>query len=83
MNNIFFMSSTQLGLNDRSLYTHEQLKRNTQMYINISRIYWIFFHRGFFYDFMNTKDRHYIDFIIFNVKCPNVYTHAHFNPTVK
>ena len=23
-------------------------------------------------DFMNTKDRHYIDFISFNVKCPNV-----------
>ena len=29
-------------------------------------------------DFMNTKDRHHIGFITFNVKCPNVYTHAHF-----
>ena len=27
-------------------------------------------------DFMHTKDRHYIDFISFNVKCPIVYTHA-------
>ena len=32
-------------------------------------------------DFMNTKDRRYIGFIGFNVKCLNVYTHAHF-PTV-
>ena len=32
-------------------------------------------------DFMNTKDRHNIGFSSFNVKCPNVYTHAHF-PTV-
>ena len=32
-------------------------------------------------DFMNTKGRHDIGFISFNVKCPNVYTHAHF-PTV-
>ena len=32
-------------------------------------------------DFMNTKDRHHIVFISFNVKCPNVDTHAHF-PTV-
>ena len=32
---------------------------------------------------MNTKDRHYIDFIRFNMKCPNVYTHAHFPTTVK
>ena len=29
-------------------------------------------------DFMNTKDRHHIGFISFNVKGPNVYTHAHF-----
>ena len=28
-------------------------------------------------DFMNTKYRHHIDFITFNVKCPNVHTHAH------
>ena len=28
-------------------------------------------------DFMNTKDRHHIVFITFNVKCPNVYTHSH------
>ena len=26
--------------------------------------------------FIYTKDRHHIDFIIINVKCPNVYTHA-------
>ena len=32
-------------------------------------------------DFMNTKDRHDIGFISFNVECPNVYTPAHF-PTV-
>ena len=32
-------------------------------------------------DFMNTKDTHHIGFISFNVKCLNVYTHAHF-PTV-
>ena len=32
-------------------------------------------------DFMNTKDIHHIVFISFNVKFPNVYTHAHF-PTV-
>ena len=30
-----------------TIYTHEQWKRNTKMYINISRIYWIYFHRGF------------------------------------
>ena len=32
-------------------------------------------------DFMNTKDRQHIDFISLNVKCSNVYTHAHI-PTV-
>ena len=32
-------------------------------------------------DFMNTKDRRHIGFLSFNVKCPNVYAHAHF-PTV-
>ena len=32
-------------------------------------------------DFMNTKDRHHIVFISFNVPCPNVNTHAH-SPTV-
>ena len=32
-------------------------------------------------DFMNTKERHHIGFITFNVKCPYVYTHAYF-PTV-
>ena len=32
-------------------------------------------------DFMNTKIRQYIYFISFNVKYPNVYTHAH-SPTV-
>ena len=31
--------------------------------------------------FMNAKYRHYIDFITFNVKCPNFNTHAHI-PTV-
>ena len=34
-------------------------------------------------DFINTKDRHYIGFISFNMKCPNVYTHAHFSTIVK
>ena len=34
-------------------------------------------------DFMNTKSRHYIGFISFNVKYLNVYTHAHFQPVVK
>ena len=34
-------------------------------------------------DFMNTSDRHYIDFISFNLKCPNIYTHAHFPTVVK
>ena len=34
-----------------------------------------------FDDFMKTKDKHHIGFISFNVKCLNVYTHAHF-PTV-
>ena len=34
-------------------------------------------------DFMNTKDIYYIDFIRLNVKCPNVYTHAHFPTVVK
>ena len=33
-------------------------------------------------DFMNTKDRHHIGFISFNVKYPNVYTHAHFQTEV-
>ena len=31
-------------------------------------------------DFMNENDRHFIDFINFNVNCPNVYTHALFPP---
>ena len=34
-------------------------------------------------DLLNTKDRHHIDFISFNVKCPNVYTHAKFPTVVK
>ena len=34
-------------------------------------------------DLMNTKDRHHIDRISFNVKCPNVYTHLHFQTIVK
>ena len=29
-------------------------------------------------DSMNTIDRHHIDFISFNMKCPNIYAHAHF-----
>ena len=32
-------------------------------------------------DFMNTKDRHHID-NSFNVKYPNVYTHAHIQTVV-
>ena len=32
-------------------------------------------------DFMNTKDRQHAYFTSFNVKCQNVYTHAHI-PTV-
>ena len=47
-------------------------KRNTHMYINISRIYWIYFHRGFLVILWLKNDRHSIDFISFNVKCPNV-----------
>ena len=34
-------------------------------------------------DFMNKKDRHHIDFIRLNIKCPNVYTHAHIQIVVK
>ena len=34
-------------------------------------------------EFMKTKDRHHIDFISVNVKCPNVYTHAHIPTVVK
>ena len=34
-------------------------------------------------EFVNTKDRHYIGFISFNVKCRKVYTHAHFPTVVK
>ena len=34
-------------------------------------------------DFMDTKDRHHIEFISFNVKCQNVSTHAHFPTGVK
>ena len=33
--------------------------------------------------FMNTKDRQHIDFINFNLKCTNAYTHAHFPTVVK
>ena len=33
-------------------------------------------------DFMNTKDGHHIGFITFNLKCLNVYTHAHFQTVV-
>ena len=34
-------------------------------------------------NFMNTKDRHDIDFIHFNVKCTNYYTHAHITTIAK
>ena len=34
-------------------------------------------------DFVNANDRHHIDFISFNVKIPNIYTHAHFQTVVK
>ena len=34
-------------------------------------------------NFMNTKDRHHIDFMTFNVKCQNVYEHAHFPTVIK
>ena len=33
-------------------------------------------------DFMDTKGKHHIGFISFNVKCPNVYTHALFPAVV-
>ena len=36
-----------------------------------------------FRDFMNMKDREDIHFIIFNVKCLNVYTHARISTIVK
>ena len=34
-------------------------------------------------DFMNTKYRHHIDFISFNVKGLNVYTHTHIPTVIK
>ena len=34
-------------------------------------------------DFMQTKGRHHIGFISSNGKCPNIYTHAHFQNVVK
>ena len=34
-------------------------------------------------DFMNAKDRHHVDFIGYNMKFPNVYTHAHYPTVVK
>ena len=34
-------------------------------------------------DVMNTKDRHHINFISFNVKYPNVSSHVHFQTVVK
>ena len=36
-----------------------------------------------FGNFLNTKDRHFIDFIRFNVKYPNVNTHVPFPTVVK
>ena len=33
-------------------------------------------------DFMNTKYRHHIDLISFNVICPNVYMHVHISTVV-
>ena len=38
---------------------------------------------GISVDFMNTKGRHHIGFISFNVKSSNVHTHAHFPTVVK
>ena len=32
--------------------------------------------------FMILKDKHHIGLISFDVKCPNVYTHAHFATAV-
>ena len=34
-------------------------------------------------DFINTKGKHHIGFISFNVKSPNVYMNAHFPTVVK
>ena len=39
--------STMSPRKECDIYTHEQWKRNTQMYINISRIFCIYFQRGF------------------------------------
>ena len=33
--------------NGWNIYTQEQWKHNTKIYVNISWIYWIYFHRGF------------------------------------
>ena len=34
-------------------------------------------------DFMNTKDKHHIDYISFNVKRPNICTHTYFPTAVE
>ena len=55
------------------------MKTQHHMYINILRI----LSQRISGDFMNTKYRHNIDFISFNVKGLNVYTHAHIPTVVK
>ena len=47
---------------------------NDILYIISQRIYG---------NFMNTKDKHHIDFISFKVKLSNVYTHAYCPTVVK
>ena len=51
------------------------------MYINISRMYRIYTHRGFLEILWIQKTDTIFTFFSFNVIFPNVYTHAHF-PTV-
>ena len=45
-------------------------------------MYWVYLQSSSG-DFIDTKIRHYIDFMSFYVACPNFYMHAHFPTVVK
>ena len=58
-------------------------EKATLKYLPISQEYIEYTFTEDYCDFMNTKDKHYIDFISFDVKCQNGYTHAHFQTVLK
>ena len=77
MNAADFLLDNYIPINQHEIYSRaiETQYQNVHQYLkDVLNI----LSPGISGDFMNTKDRNHIGFISFNVKCPNVYTHAHF-----